>query len=172
MTTTPKLVIFTDLDGTLLDRDTYSYKPAEPALRLTRLKNIPLVLASSKTRSEMEVYRHQLGNEHPFISENGGAVFIPKTCFSFPVPHTRELREYFVLELGIFHPQIMEVLDSVKKETGIPIKGFTDLSAKEISSLSGLSARESELAKNREYDEPFLIEGGEKEVEMVKGRIE
>ena len=31
--------------------------------------------------------------------------------------------------------------------------------------------KEAELAKKREYDEPFLIEGGEKEVEMVKEKI-
>ena len=52
MTTTPKLVIFTDLDGCLLDRETYSFEPAQAALRLIREKKIPLVLVSSKTRVE------------------------------------------------------------------------------------------------------------------------
>jgi len=170
--TTPNLLIFTDLDGTLLDRDTYSFTPAEPALHLMRLKKIPLILISSKTRAELEFYRKKLGNDHPFISENGGAIFIPKGYFFFPYPYERELEEYFVLELGTFHPQIIEVLESIKKEAGVPIKGFSDLSIKEISSLSGLSLREAELAKRREYDEPFLIEGGEKEIEIVKERIE
>lgn len=169
--TTPKLLIFTDLDGTLLDRDTYSFTPAEPALHLIRLKNLPLILTSSKTRSEVEFYRKRLGNDHPFISENGGAIFIPKGYFSFPYPYERELEEYFVLELGTFHPQIIEVLESIKKEAGIPIHGFSDLSIRGISSLSGLSLQEAELAKRREYDEPFLIEGGEKEIEIVKERI-
>ena len=170
--TTPKLVIFTDLDGTLLDRDTYSFSAAKPALHLIRLKNIPLVLSSSKTRAEIEVYRKQLENAHPFVSENGGAVFIPKGTFSFPYPYDKELEEYFVLELGTSHPQIIEALESIKKETGIPIKGFSDLSEKEISSLCGLSVKEAKLAKRREYDEPFLIEGGEKEIEVVRGKIE
>lgn len=170
--TTPKLLIFTDLDGTLLDRDTYSFKPAGPALRLMRLKNIPLILTSSKTRAEIEFYRKKLGNDHPFISENGGAIFIPKGYFSSPYPYERELEEYFVLELGTFHPQIIEALKSIEKEVGVPMKGFSDLTIREISSLSGLSLREAELAKRREYDEPFLIEGGEKEIEIVKERIE
>jgi mannosyl-3-phosphoglycerate phosphatase len=170
--TTPKLVIFTDLDGTLLDRDTYSFGPAKPALHLIRLKNIPLILSSSKTRAEIEIYRKQLEHGHPFISENGGAVFIPKGYFSFPYPYDRELKEYYVLELGTPHPQIIEVLGSIKKETGIPIRGFSDLSEKEISSLCGLSLEEAELAKRREYDEPFLIEGGEKEIEIVKRKTE
>jgi mannosyl-3-phosphoglycerate phosphatase len=172
MMTTPKLVIFTDLDGTLLDRDTYSFSPAEPALRLTKIKNIPLVLASSKTRAEIEIYRKRLENDHPFISENGGAVFIPKGYFSFPYPYDRGLKEYSVLELGTSYPQIIEVLESIKKETNIPIRGFSDLSEKEISSLCGLSLEEAELAKKREYDEPFLIDGEEKEIAIVKRKIE
>jgi len=170
--TTPKLVIFTDLDGTLLDRDTYSFSPAEPALRLTRMKNIPLVFTSSKTRAEIEIYRKKLENNHPFTSENGGAVFIPKNYFSFLFPYDRELDEYLVLELGTFYLQIIEVLESIKKETGIKIKGFSDLTEGELTFLCGLSLEEAELAKRREYDEPFLIEGEEKEIEIVKRKIE
>jgi len=172
MTTTPKIVIFTDLDGTLLDRETYSFSPAEPALHLMRLKNIPLILASSKTRAEIEIYRKKLENDHPFISENGGAVFIPKNYFSFLFPYDRELDEYLVLELGTFYLQIIEVLESIKKETGIKIKGFSDLTEEELTSLCGLSLEEAELAKRREYDEPFLIKGEEKEIEIVKRKIE
>jgi len=171
MTTTRKPIIFTDLDGTLLDPKTYSYEPAEPVLDLIRKKNIPLILSSSKTRAEIELYRKRLGNDHPFISENGGAVFIPKDYFSFRFPYHRELDGYFVLELGTFYLQIIDVLESVKKETRIRIKGFSDLTAKELKSLCGLSLEQAELAKKREYDEPFIIEGSEKEVDLVKGKI-
>jgi mannosyl-3-phosphoglycerate phosphatase len=172
MMTTRKLVIFTDLDGTLLDRNTYSFEPAQPALHLIRQKDIPLILSSSKTRAEMELYRKKLKNEHPFISENGGAIFIPKDYFPFQFPYDREIDWFFALELGIYYPRIIEVLERVKKETGILIKGFSDLTEKEISSLCGLNIKEVVLAKKREYDEPFIIEGGEKEVELVKEKIE
>lgn len=172
MTTTHKLIIFTDLDGTLLDRNTYSFEPARPALRLIKQKDIPLVLSSSKTRAEIECYRKHLENPHPFISENGGAIFIPKDYFSFRFPYDREADWFFVLELGTFYLRIIEVLESIKRETGIVIKGFSDLTEKEISSLCGLSLQEAELAKLREYDEPFLIEGGEKEIEIIRRKIE
>jgi len=172
MTTTPKLVIFTDLDGTLLDRNTYSFESAEPSLDLIRQKGIPLILSSSKTRAEIELYRKKFENNHPFISENGGAVFVPKDYFSFRFPYDRESDWYFDLELGTFYLQIIEVLESVKKETGIPIRGFSDLTVKEVASLCGLSLKEAEFAKKREYDEPFIIEGGEEEVEVVKTKIE
>jgi len=171
MTTTPKLIIFTDLDGTLLGQNTYSFELAQPALRLIRKKGIPLILSSSKTRAEIELYRKKIQNDHPFISENGGAVFIPKDYFSFPFPYDKQLEEYLVIELGTSYRQIIEVLDSIKRETGISIKGFSDLTEEDLISLGGLSLEEAEFAKKREYDEPFIIEGGEKEDEIVKREI-
>ncbi len=169
--TTRKLVIFTDLDGTLLDRNTYSFEPALPALNLVKRKSVPLILSSSKTRAEIELYQKKLENDHPFVSENGGAIFIPKDYFSFPFHYDRELGEYLVLELGAHYSTITEVLDSIRKETGISIKGFSDLSEDQLSSLCGLGPKEATFAKKREYDEPFMIEGGEKEFETVKRNI-
>lgn len=171
MTITPKFIIFTDLDGTLLDRDTYSFEDAEPALRMIRRKRIPLVLSSRKTQAEIEWYRRQLGNDDPFISENGGAIFFPKIYFPFPVPYDRESEEYFVVELGTDHSRIVEALDSIKKETGIPIKGFSDLTKEELSSICGQRLEEADFAKQREYDEPFFVEAGEAEIRLVERKI-
>jgi len=78
-----KIIIFTDLDGTLLDNSSYSFEAALPALQLIKEKNIPLIICSSKTRKEIEHYRKKLYNLHPFISENGGGIFIPKGYFNF-----------------------------------------------------------------------------------------
>ena len=171
-TTTPKPIIFTDLDGTLLDRDTYSFEPILPALRVIQKRKIPLVLSSSKTRAEIEHYRRRLENEHPFISENGGGVFIPKGYFSFSFPYDREFEEYLVLELGVFYPVLVDTLEAIRKETGVKIKGFSDLTREELASLAGLTPQEAEFAKRREYDEPFFLEGKDGEVEIVKRKIE
>lgn len=168
---TPKCLIFSDLDGCLLDQNTYSFDPARTALGLIGAKKIPLVLVSSKTRAEMEEYRRRLRNKHPFVSENGGALFIPKGYFSFPFSHERESGKYFVLELGTFYPQIIRALEFIKRETGIQIRGFHDLSKEDLVRLSGLSHEEAVWAKKREYDEPFLIEGGKKEIEIVQKKI-
>jgi len=62
-------------------------------------------------------------------------------------------------------------LEWIKKETGILFKGFSDLTEKEISSICRLDSKEAGLAKKREYDEPFIIEGSEKEVDLVKEKI-
>ena len=49
----PHLIIFSDLDGTLLDHDDYRWQAADPALARLRAANIPLVLNSSKTVPEI-----------------------------------------------------------------------------------------------------------------------
>src|SRR5262249_7819522 len=78
-------VVFTDLDGCLLDSVPYTYEPAVPALEALRAQGIPLVLVSSKTRAEIEPLRKQLDHHDPFIVENGAAVFVPRGLFDFPL---------------------------------------------------------------------------------------
>jgi predicted mannosyl-3-phosphoglycerate phosphatase (HAD superfamily) len=51
------IVIFTDLDGTLLDDSSYSFEPAHEALAEVRIRKIPLILCTSKTRAEKEAWR-------------------------------------------------------------------------------------------------------------------
>jgi HAD superfamily hydrolase (TIGR01484 family) len=80
----PFFIIFTDLDGTLLDHTTYGWKEAVPALDICRRRGVPVVFASSKTRAEMDVLRRRMSLSDPFISENGGGVFFPRETFSAP----------------------------------------------------------------------------------------
>ncbi|RLB68721.1 MAG: mannosyl-3-phosphoglycerate phosphatase, partial [Deltaproteobacteria bacterium] len=68
------LVIFTDLDGTLLDRDSYSWQPARNALERCRQCRVPVVAATSKTLAETEVVSREIGLDPRFIFENGGGI--------------------------------------------------------------------------------------------------
>ena len=83
-------IVFTDLDGTLVDHDTYSYEAAKPALAALREQSVPLIFCTSKTRAELEEYVNELDIAHPFISENGGAIFIPKGYFDFDYSYSKE----------------------------------------------------------------------------------
>lgn len=75
-------LIFTDLDGSLLDHYSYSFEPAKPTLTRLEQAAIPVICCTSKTFSEVIELRKQLHNHHPFIVENGAAVYIPDTYFS------------------------------------------------------------------------------------------
>src|SRR3989339_344329 len=96
----PELIVFTDLDGTLLDHDTYAYDEARPGLDRLAAEGVPLVLVSSKTRPEIEELRARLGNRHPFVPENGGAIFIPRDCGLDIPPEAKAMGDYRVILLG------------------------------------------------------------------------
>jgi len=166
------IVIFTDLDGTLLDSVSYSWKAAIPALNLIKGKAIPLILCSSKTRAEIEAHRQQLDNHDPFISENGGGIFIPDGYFDFSFSFQKKVANYLVIELGIPYPRLREALLMIVQQMSTDLKGYGDLSASEIAAQTGLSLEEVQLAKQREYDEPFVFVGSDKQKKRVLQLIE
>jgi mannosyl-3-phosphoglycerate phosphatase family protein len=164
-----QLIIFTDLDGTLLDASTYSFEKAKPALGIIDRNCIPLVLCSSKTRTEIEHYREKLNNCHPFISENGGGIFIPSAYFSFQpgIPGTT-IGEYSVIALGAEYNELRDAIRKLK-EQGFHIRGFGDMDPSEIMSVTGLSMAEANMSRERDFDEPFLFEGDH---DLLQKRIE
>lgn len=154
--TPQQIMIVTDLDGTLLDSKTFSFEEARPALKLIKENDVPLVLCSSKTRAELEVWRARLENQHPFIVENGGGIFIPEGYFPFPVEgETRN--GYRVISLGIPYAGIREQFARLRDKLQIPVTGFGDMTPAEVATLTGLSLDAAVLAKQREYGEPFVF---------------
>ena len=107
-----RLLVFSDLDGSLLDERDYSYEPALPLISALRKNDIPLIFCTSKTRAEIEPLRTELNNTHPFISENGGAIYIPVEYFLHKWDHNREDEKYQIIELGTPYAQIRKILES------------------------------------------------------------
>lgn len=164
-------VVFTDLDGTLLDHDTYSFKKALPALSLLEEKKIPLIICTSKTKAETEFYRKNLKNNHPFISENGGAIFIPKNYFDFPFKYTKKDRKYYIIGYGAEYKELRKIFCSIRKIKKLEMNGFGDMAVKEVSKDSCLSLKEARLAKKRDYIEPFKFKGNLKVLKsVIKGK--
>jgi mannosyl-3-phosphoglycerate phosphatase len=160
---TLRRLVLTDLDGTLLDPLTYSYEAALPALAELKRREIPVVLVSSKTRAELEPIRYQLGNQEPFVAENGGAVFVPKGSFSFPLEGAVLRGAYQVVELGTSYAKLRLALTEISHALGCELKGFGDMSVDEIMTRTGLPHADAVLAKQREYDEPFVVLGMERD---------
>jgi mannosyl-3-phosphoglycerate phosphatase len=154
-----KPVVFTDLDETLLSRHAYSFAEALPALNLLKERDIPLVICSSKTKAEIEVYRRKLENSHPFITENGGGIFLPRGYFSdLAGYHAREENGYEAIVCGVRYERLREVLEGLRAR-GFPLQGFGDMTAAEVAELTGLSEKEAVLAKKRHFDETFIFDG-------------
>lgn len=168
----PKLVVFTDLDGTLLDRATYSYMPAVSSLELLRQQKIPIIFCSAKTSAEQEVYRKELGICDPFIVEDGGTIFIPQGYFPFDFDYHRSTSKYFVIELGMPYQEVRHRLRRIRRERGLNFKGFGDLSSGEIAVGTGLSVDGSRRAKRREYSETIKFDCAREEIERTLSAIE
>jgi mannosyl-3-phosphoglycerate phosphatase len=154
-------VILTDLDGTLLDAASYSYKAANRALGRIAESRIPLILVSSKTRAEMEPIRSRLALRDPFVVENGGAVFIPIGYFPFSVEGAVLRSGYAVIEIGASYADLRAALGEIGRRFSGRLQGFGDMTVEEVVKHTGLSQADACLAKQREFDEPFLVMGGD-----------
>jgi len=152
------ILIFTDLDGTLLNHEDYSFNDALPTLERIRNAGIPLILTTSKTRRETEHLQKELGIDDPFIVENGAAIYFPPKYTGFFLEDFRQeppFRVMDVIQLGISYDRIRSFIDEIRDQ--FKIRGFGDMSVHEISEITGLSPGRSEFARTREYTEPFIM---------------
>lgn len=154
------LVFITDLDGTLLDSN-YSFEAARPALKTLSDWRIPLVFCTSKTRAEVEFHRTQMGNRHPFIVENGGALYVPKRYFPVCINATVYRDEYSVIEFGSPYQELVQCLADASAESGCSVRGFHQMNVEEIGERCNMPIPIAMLASQREYDEPFEILNGD-----------
>jgi mannosyl-3-phosphoglycerate phosphatase len=165
------LVIFTDLDGTLLDRNTYSFDKALPSAKHLKERGIPVIFCSSKTRAEQEVYRHELGFSHPFIVENGGAIFIPEGYFPFKFDYNIIKDGYQIIELGIAYGEIRRILEQIRSDVKVNFSGFGDMTDCEVAADTGLDLEAARRAKDREYAETLKLEGTTDEISKTLDTI-
>jgi mannosyl-3-phosphoglycerate phosphatase len=151
---TVRQIVFTDLDGTLLDSKTYSYKGSLGEVNQLKENGIPIIFCSAKTRAEQEVYRDELRLFHPFIVENGGAIFIPHAYFPFPFDYHKAVDDLLVIELAMPRSMVTGLLAEIGRENDFRFKGFGDMSAAEVAEITGLNLESAKLARQRKYDEP------------------
>ena len=132
-----RLMIVTDLDGTLLDHATYRFAPAQPMLDWLSARAVPVVLASSKTGAEIAVWQERLGVQRwPAIVENGAALYD-----------------------GSFEDSAYRRLRAALAAIGAPFRGFGDMDAAEVAAVTGLPLAEATRARTRAHSEPGLWRG-------------
>jgi mannosyl-3-phosphoglycerate phosphatase len=165
-------VVFTDIDGTLVDINTAEYgKETDKLIRLIKERNIPLILTSAKTRLEQNKIREDLGLSDPFIVENGGAIVIPKGYFpdyalrdiKYPLRETQETKNgaidvnhEIVVELGKPADYIRAKLSDIRKKYSINFRGVADISVEKLSNLALISREQAKRMAQRNYGETIL----------------
>ncbi len=149
-------IVFSDLDGTLLDHATYEYSEAQDAIKLLQHRIIPLLFCTSKTCAEIQYWQDELAVYHPFISENGGGIFIPKTYFDFDIEYDYEDAVFYVIQLGADIEKLLQVMGELKEK--FEVDSFAEMSVDEIADDAQLPRHLADLAKRRDYDLPFKIQ--------------
>ncbi|RLA48998.1 MAG: mannosyl-3-phosphoglycerate phosphatase [Gammaproteobacteria bacterium] len=149
-----QFLVFTDLDGSLLDHHTYSYLGALPQLHLLEHLGIPVIPVTSKTRLEIEHLRAALGNSHPFVVENGAAVFIPVGYFATQPVATVECEGYWVREFSAPRDKWLGILEQLSGEFSGEYDYFFRAGTAGVARMTNLSEAGAAQANQREYSEP------------------
>ncbi len=157
-----KFVVFTDLDGTLLDYYTYSYEASREGIELLKSHDIPLIFCTSKSYAEVIYFREKTGNNSPFIVENGGAIYLPPEQFEQfnrlkQLERLEHVDGYSALELGASYDRIRQVFKEMKREFKDMLTGFGDMTVEEVSRYLNLEPSLAAMAKVRRHDEPFIL---------------
>lgn len=150
-----RMIIFSDLDGSLLDHEGYSFAAALPSLERMKRAGIPLIITTSKTRREVEPLQREMGIREPFIVENGAGIFVPCGYRNWIVENGETRGDYTLIRIGTTYSEVRRFVTTIGARFGV--RGFGDMTPEEISERTGLSVDGAEMAKAREFTEPFII---------------
>ncbi|WP_170755765.1 HAD-IIB family hydrolase [Ruegeria lacuscaerulensis] len=136
------ILVFSDLDGTLLDHNNYSWSAAKPGLKRLAEIGTGVVLASSKTAQEIIPLRDDMGQaDMPAIVENGAGILWPGDADEGEDDYPR--------------------LRALLKKLPQGFVGFGDMTIDEVAQKTGLSSQQANLARQRKFSEPGVWTGSD-----------
>ena len=134
MTNLHRLMVFTDLDGTLIDHVTYRWDAAQQALTALQRLSAAVVLASSNTAAEIGALRSDLELEDwPAIVEKGAGILSPHGKCVPQAAHYQAVRS---------------VLDGLPGPLRRCFRGFGDMTADQLVEMTGLALPQAKLAQH------------------------
>ncbi len=97
----PTRVIFTALEGALLDTSSQSWMAAGEALGGDRAPPRTPRLGELRHKSGTQPLRRKIENGYPFITESGGGLFIPDGYFAKHLEGAVRQGRYFCVAFGL-----------------------------------------------------------------------
>jgi mannosyl-3-phosphoglycerate phosphatase len=152
-------VLFTDPDT--LQEGCDDWMATREVVRDLEDRGIAVVLWGNETRAEMQLIQSDLNVQHPFISENGGGLFIRHGYFLDRPVRGRDIQSHDVLDFGRPYHEVAEALHDIARRHECPVTSFSVMSIEDVARECGLSLAQARLAKLREYDEPFRVADSE-----------
>ncbi|WP_163933266.1 mannosyl-3-phosphoglycerate phosphatase [Paraferrimonas sp. SM1919] len=160
----PINIVFSDIDGCLLDHHNYQDKAAQAALTWLQKGHFPLVLVSSKTLSEMTELQRKWQLDTPMIIENGSAIAFPKSHYSEKqIEQAYSHGNYWLRALT-------EKIDTVALLENFQhcAKTFSQMDIEQLMALTDLEAEQARQAQDRLFSDPIYWSGSPQQLAQFK----
>lgn len=164
-------LIVTDLDGTLLDDD-YLYAQAAEALDsiADTYPDARMALVSSKTPAEMIELAGRCRSDPILIFENGTGMAWREPVLCRP---GAARQEGFEIEcFGKPYAEVVATLRSLRVQHDFQFRGFSDMTPREVVSLTGLSHSGAEKARQRLGSEPLQFTGSDQALTAFQAALQ
>jgi mannosyl-3-phosphoglycerate phosphatase len=129
-----------------------------PLLAELEAMDVPVIPITSKTFTEVINLRDKLHNRHPFIIENGAAIYIPNRYFKTQPEHAVLENGFWVLRnvprRAKWQQLLAERVADFKGEFETFESVYSTAGAAGIAAITGLDLNAAELANQREHSEP------------------
>ena len=149
-------VIYTDLDGTLLDHHTYAFDEALETIKALKDRSIPIIPCTSKTRAETMRLVQAMGIDGPMIVENGAAIWVPQDWGLERPAGSASDADAWCHSFGPSRSMIRRQLAILSIEWGNRYQSLCDLSDKQVAAVTGLDLDGAARAKQREHCETLI----------------
>jgi len=150
-----KVLIFTDLDGSLLHRDTFKFNEIKEYLKQIISKGIFIIPNTSKTDKEILEFNNELGINIPYISENGASIN-GLDLLNKDLPQQLILSREKEALLKIFKKIVSSNLQN-------KCKWLSEMDEKNQTLILGLKYQKLKNALDRKYTIPFIFNGNKNE---------
>lgn len=141
--------VFTAVDGTLLDADTFEAGASRAMVERLHEAGIPVIPVSVMTLEEIEPLARELGMRHAMVIEAGGAI----AWWSHG--------GWEVEPCGPPADTLLDVVRNIEDRSGANLLVYSALPESEAARLSGRSGEMLQASTRRRFSEPFMIESGE-----------
>ena len=150
-----KILIFTDLDGSLLHRDTFKFDKIKDYIIEIISEGIFIIPNSSKTDKEILEFNNELGINIPYISENGASIN-GLDLLNKDLPQQLILSREKEALLNIFKKTVSSDLQN-------KCKWLSEMDEKKQSVILGKEYQKLQSALDRKYTAPFVFNGSKNE---------
>ena len=149
-------VIYTDLDGTLLDHHTYAFDEALETIKTLKDRGIPIIPCTSKTRAETVSVMQAMDIDGPMIVENGAAIWVPQDWGLQRPADSDSDADAWCHSFGPSRGMIRRQLAILSIEWGNRYQSLCDLSDKQVAAVTGLDLESAARAKQRQHSETLV----------------